>query len=184
HDFKDVGLDKYAKTIPYNVYNIGNDENWVSVGNVADTAEFAVESIRRWWNTLGRHRFPDATRLLITADANRSNKYRVRAWKWHLARLAAETGLVITVCHYPPGTSKWNKIEHRLFSFISINWRGTPLRSYRTIVQLIAATTTDAGLEVRAELHQNKYPTAVKVSDAQLAAVNPTRHSFHGDWNY
>ena len=149
HDFADRALGEFAKAIPYGVYDIGNDEGWVSVGDVADTAEFAVESIRRWWNTLGRARFPEATRLLITADAGGSNGYRVRAWKWHLARLAAETGLEITACHYPPGTSKWNKIEHRLFSFISINWRGQPLSDIRTIVELIGATTTTTGLTVQ-----------------------------------
>ncbi len=124
HDFADRALGQFAKAIPYAVYDIGNDEGWINVGDTADTAEFAVNSIRRWWNTLGKTRFPDATRLMITADCGGSNGYRTRAWKWHLAKLAAETGLEIAVCHYPPGISKWNKIEHRLFSFVSMNWRG------------------------------------------------------------
>jgi len=136
HDFADRRLGEYAKAIPYGVYDIGNDEGWVSVGDVADTAEFAVESIRRWWNTLGRHRFPHATTLTITADCGGSNGNRVRAWKWHLAQFATETSLTIQVLHYPPGTSKWNKIEHRLFSFISINWRGRPLTDIRTVLRL------------------------------------------------
>jgi transposase len=143
HDFIDPAL---GKAIPYGIYDISNDEGWVSVGDTADTAEFAVNSIRRWWNQMGKDRFPDATRLLITADAGGSNGYRIRAWKHHLARLATDTGLEITVCHYPPGTSKWNKIEHRMFSFITMNWRGRPLTSLRTIVELIAATTTRSGL--------------------------------------
>ncbi len=145
---------------------------------------FAVNAIRRWWRTMGKKRHPKAKRLMITADGGGSNGYRVRLWKVELQKLADELKLPITVCHLPPGTSKWNKIEHRLFSFITINWRGKPLRSYRTIVQLIAATTTDAGLKVRAELDENKYPKGVKVSDAQIAAVNLSRHPFHGDWNY
>ena len=184
HDFKDPGLGEFAKAVPYGVYDVANDEGWVSVGDVADTAEFAVSSIRRWWNQMGRARFPDATELLITADAGGSNGYRVRAWKFHLARLAAETGLEITVCHYPPGTSKWNKIEHRLFSFISMNWRGRPLTSIRTIVELIAATTTKTGLTVQAAYDPSWYPTGVKITDAQLAAIPLTRHDWHGDWNY
>ncbi|HXH55858.1 MAG TPA: ISAzo13 family transposase, partial [Iamia sp.] len=137
HDFADRALGEHAKAIPYGVYDIGNDEGWVSVGDVADTAEFAVEAIRRWWTTTGSQRFGDATTLTITADGGGSNGSRVRAWKFHLARLAAETGLTITVLHYPPGTSKWNKIEHRLFSFISMNWRGRPLTSIRTMIELI-----------------------------------------------
>ncbi|HVC66397.1 MAG TPA: ISAzo13 family transposase, partial [Acidimicrobiales bacterium] len=147
HDFIDPDL---GKAIPYGIYDIGNNEGWVSVGDTADTAEFAVESIRRWWNTMGKERFPDAQRLLITADAGGSNGYRLRAWKVHLATLAAETGLDITVCHYPPGTSKWNKIEHRMFSFITMNWRGRPLTSLRTVIELISATTTKTGLKIQA----------------------------------
>jgi transposase len=184
HDFADRTLGEFAKAIPYGVYDVGNDEGWVSVGDSADTAEFAVESIRRWWNTLGRTRFPDATKLLITADAGGSNGYRVRAWKWHLARLAAETGLEITVCHYPPGTSKWNKIEHRLFSFISMNWRGRPLTDIRTIVELIAATTTKTGLTIQAAHDPEWYPTGVKITDADYATIPLTPHHWHGEWNY
>lgn len=184
HDFKDESLGEYAKAIPYGIYDIGNDEGWVSVGDVADTAEFAVESIRRWWNTTGRDRFPDADTLTITADAGGSNGHRVRAWKFHLAALAAETGLAITVAHYPPGTSKWNKIEHRLFSFISMNWRGRSLTSIRTIIELISATTTTTGLTVTASYDPNWYPTGVKISDNQMQALPLVRHDWHGDWNY
>jgi hypothetical protein len=181
HDFIDP---KLSRAVPYGVYDITNNVGWVSVGTDHDTASFAVNAIRRWWRTMGKKRHPKARRLMITADGGGSNGYRVRLWKVELQKLADELKLPITVCHLPPGTSKWNKIEHRLFSFITINWRGKPLRSYRTIVQLIAATTTDAGLKVRAELDENKYPKGVKVSDAEMAAVNLSRHSFHGDWNY
>jgi hypothetical protein len=184
HDFADRALGEFAKAIPYGVYDVGNDEGWVSVGDSADTAEFAVESIRRWWNTLGRTRFPNATRLMVSADSGGSNGYRVRAWKWHLARLAAETGLKITVCHYPPGTSKWNKIEHRLFSFISMNWRGRPLTDIRTIVELIAATKTKTGLTVQAAYDPNWYPTGEKITDADYATIPLTPHDWHGEWNY
>jgi hypothetical protein len=181
HDFIDP---KLSRAVPYGVYDINNNVGWVSVGTDHDTASFAVNAIRRWWRTMGNERHPKAKRLMITADGGGSNGYRVRLWKVELQKLSDELKLPITVCHLSPGTSKWNKIEHRLFSFITINWRGKPLRSYRTIVQLIAATTTDTGLKVRAELDENKYPKGVKVSDAQLAAVNLSRHSFHGDWNY
>ncbi len=181
HDFIDP---KLGRAVPYGVYDITNNVGWISVGTDHDTASFAVHAIRRWWRTMGKKRHPTATRLMISADGGGSNGYRVRLWKVELQKLADELRLPITVCHLPPGTSKWNKIEHRLFSFITINWRGKPLRSYRTIVQLIAATTTDTGLKVRAELDENKYPKGIKVSDAQLAAVNLSRHSFHGDWNY
>ena len=184
HDFKDTALGEFAKAIPYGVYDVGNDEGWVAVGDSADTAEFAVESIRRWWNTLGRVRFPDATRLLITADAGGSNGYRVRAFKWHLAKLATETGLEITVCHYPPGTSKWNKIEHRLFSFISMNWRGRSLTDIRTIIELIASTKTKTGLTVQADYNSNWYPTGQKITDKDFNAIPLRRHDWHGDWNY
>ena len=180
HDFIDP---KLSRAVPYGVYDISNNVGWVSVGTDHDTASFAVNAIRRWWRTI-KKRHPEAKRLMITADGGGSNGYRVRLWKIELQKLADELKLPITVCHLPPGTSKWNKIEHRLFSFITINWRGKPLRSYRTIVQLIAATTTDSGLKVRAELDENKYPKGVKVSDEQLASVNLSRHSFHGDWNY
>ena len=181
HDFIDP---KLRRAVPYGVYDINNNVGWVSVGTDHDTASFAVNAIRRWWRAMGKKRHPKAKRLMITADGGGSNGYRVRLWKVELQKLADELKLPITVCHLPPGTSKWNKIEHRLFSFITINWRGKPLRSYRTIVQLIAATTTQAGLTVRAELDENKYPKGIKVSDAQLAAVNLSRHAFHGDWNY
>jgi len=184
HDFADRALGEFAKAIPYGVYDIANNQGWVNVGDTADTAEFAVNSIRSWWNTLGKERFPDTTRLMITADAGGSNGYRVRAWKWHLAQLAAETGLEITVCHYPPGTSKWNKIEHRLFSFISMNWRGRPFTDIRTIVELIAATTTETGLTVQAAYDPEWYPKGVKITDAQLTAIPVTRHDWHGEWNY
>lgn len=184
HDFADRSLGEFAKAIPYGVYDVANDEGWVSVGDSADTAEFAVESIRRWWNTMGRARFPNATTLLVTADAGGSNGYRVRAWKFHLGRLAAETGLTITVCHYPPGTSKWNRIEHRLFSFISINWRGRALTDIRTVVELIGATTTKTGLSVQALYDPNWYPTGEKITDADFAAIPVTPHEWHGEWNY
>jgi transposase len=181
HDFIDPEM---GKAIPYGVYDLGGDEGWVSVGDDADTAGFAVATIGRWWAQMGRARYPEATRLLVCADAGGSNGYRVRAWKVELARLAAETGLEITVVHYPPGTSKWNRIEHRLFSFITMNWRGRPLTSYRVMVELIANTTTRKGLKVQAALDQGSYPTGLKITDKQLAAVPLTRHEWHGDWNY
>ncbi|MEF9880857.1 ISAzo13 family transposase [Streptomyces sp. P9-A4] len=181
HDFADPLL---GKAIPYGVYDLAANTGWVNVGTDHDTAAFAVESIRRWWNGQGRADYPQASRLLITADAGGSNGYRTRAWKLHLARLAAETGLVITVCHLPPGTSKWNKIEHRLFSHITMNWRGRPLTSHEVILESIAATTTRTGLRVKAELDTNTYPTGVGVGDAEMAALPLTRHTFHGEWNY
>jgi len=181
HDFIDP---ESGKAIPYGVYDIINNDGWVSVGDVADTSAFAVSTIRRWWQEMGRTRFPEATKLLITADAGGSNGYRIRAWKVELAKLAADTGLEITVIHYPPGTSKWNKIEHRMFSFISMNWRGRPLTSYRTIIELISATTTETGLTIRAELDTDFYPKGVVVTDKELKALPLTRHEWHGDWNY
>jgi len=181
HDFPDPEL---GKAIPYGVYDIGGNEGWVNVGDDHDTPAFAVASIARWWERMGRTRYPEATRLMITADAGGSNSYRSRVFKVELARLAATIGLVVTVCHMPPGTSKWNKIEHRLFSFISMNWRGRPLTTYRTVVELIAATTTRTGLKVQAALDTGYYPTGVKVSDAELAAVPLQRHEWHGEWNY
>jgi hypothetical protein len=181
HDFVDKEL---GRAVPYGVYDLANDEGWVSVGDTADTASFAVEAIRRWWYSMGRPRFPGATKLLITADGGGSNGHRVKLWKVELAKLAAETGLEITACHYPPGTSKWNKIEHKMFSFISMNWRGRPLVSYRTIIELISATTTAKGLTIRAEEDLNYYETGTKVSDDELASVPLMRHKFHGDWNY
>jgi hypothetical protein len=157
---------------------------WVNVGCDHDTAAFAVESIRRWWTHQGKSAYPQASRLLITADSGGSNGYRTRAWKIELAALAAETGLRITVCHLPPGTSKWNKIEHRLFCHITLNWRGRPLTSHEVIVQTIAATTSRTGLRVHAELDTNTYPLAVRIGDADMAALPLTTHAFHGDWNY
>jgi len=149
-----------------------------------DTAAFAVQTIRRWLDQIGKHAYPDAEKLLVCADGGGSNGHRLRAWKTELAALAAETGLTITVCHLPPGTSKWNKIEHRLFSHTSMNWRGRPLTSHQVIVDLIGATTTRTGLKVHAELDNATYPTGIKISDAQLAALPLTRNDFHGDWNY
>ena len=181
HDFIDPEM---GKAIPYGVYDLGADEGWVSVGDDADTAGFAVATIGRWWAQMGRPRYPEATQLLICADAGGSNGYRIRAWKVELAKLAKETGLEITVAHFPPGTSKWNKIEHRLFSFITMNWRGRPLTSYRVMVQLIANTTTKKGLKVNAALDESHYPTGIKISNEELAAVPLTRNKFHGDWNY
>jgi len=181
HDFPDPEM---GKAIPYGVYDLFADEGWVSVGDHHDTAAFAVATIRRWWERMGRTRYPDATRLLITADAGGSNSARSRLWKTELARLAGDIGLVITVCHYPPGTSKWNRIEHRLFSFISMNWRGKPLTSYRVVVDLIAGTTTRSGLNVQAEFDEGYYPTGVTVSDKELAAIPLHPNAWHGDWNY
>ncbi len=181
HDFPDEEL---GKAVPYGVYDVAANAGWVNVGTDGDTAAFAVESIRRWWQAVGQPGYPDATRLLITADAGGSNGYRTRAWKAELAALAAGTGLDITVCHFPPGTSKWNRIEHRLFSAISMNWRGRPLTSHEAIVETIAATSTITGLTVRAQLDTGLYPTGVKVSDQEMAALPITRHHFHGDWNY
>jgi len=181
HDFL---IPELGRAAPYGVYDIAGNAGWVSVGIDHDTASFAVNSIRRWWQSMGCERYPNATRLLITADCGGSNGARVRLWKRELQTLADELGLAITVCHLPPGTSKWNKIEHRLFSFITKNWRGKPLVSYQTIVQLIAATTTKAGLKVKSEIDTNAYPAGIKVSDAEMDAVNIYRHQFHGDWNY
>jgi transposase len=181
HDFRDPVL---GKAIPYGIYDLAADEGWVAVGIDHDTAQFAVASIRGWWEHLGRARYPGATRLTITADCGGSNGYRTRLWKTELQRLADHTGLQITVCHLPPGTSKWNRIEHRLFSFISQNWRGKPLISRQVIINLIAATTTRTGLQVFAELDDREYPRDVKVTDAELAAVNLTGDDFHPEWNY
>ncbi|MFI6060689.1 ISAzo13 family transposase [Streptomyces sp. NPDC051286] len=181
HDFPDKEL---GKAVPYGIYDVAANTGWVNVGCDHDTAAFAVASIRRWWDADGRTQYPYATRLLITADAGGSNGYRTRAWKAELARLAAETGLAITVCHLPPGTSKWNKIEHRLFSHITMNWRGRPLTSHEVIVQSIAATTTRTGLRVDAHLDTGSYPTGVQISNAHMASLPISRHVFHGDWNY
>jgi hypothetical protein len=181
HDFPDPEV---PKAIPYGVYDIASNQGWVNVGDDHDTPAFAVASIARWWERMGRARYPDADRLMITADAGGSNAYRSRMFKAELAKLAASIGLVITVCHMPPGTSKWNKIEHRLFSFISMNWRGKPLTTYRTVVELIAATTTRSGLKVQAALDEGYYPIGEKINDRDFNALPITRHDWHGDWNY
>ena len=181
HDFLDPEL---GRATPYGIYDIGRNTGWVSVGVDHDTAEFAVETIRRWWRSMGQGAYPQASRLLITADAGGSNGSRLRLWKLELQKLADETGLRIAVCHFPPGTSKWNKIEHRLFSFISQNWRGKPLSSLQTIVSLIAATTTRSGLQVHSQLDTGSYRSGIKVSDAELAQIKIRRDKFHGDWNY
>jgi transposase len=181
HDFP---APETAKAIPYGIYDLAANTGWVNVGTDHDTAAFAAESVRRWWSARGSQDYPGARRLLITADAGGSNGYRTRAWKAALAALAAETGLEITCCHFPPGTSKWNKIEHRLFSHITMNWRGRPLTSHEVVVSTIAATTTRTGLTVHAELDPGSYATGAKISDAQLAALPLTRHDWHPDWNY
>jgi hypothetical protein len=181
HDFMDKDL---GKAIPYGVYDVTANAGWVSVGTDHDTAAFAAESIRRWWQAMGQAAYPAARRLLVTADAGGSNSCTARAWKAELAALALETGLAVTVCHFPPGTSKWNKIEHRLFSHITMNWRGRPLTSHEVIVNTIAATTTRTGLTVRAGLDTGSYPGGARVSDEQMAALPLDRHDWHGDWNY
>jgi transposase len=181
HDFV---IEELGRASPYGVYDLAANEAWVSVGTDHDTAAFAVESIRRWWATMGQALYPDATRLLVTADAGGSNGYRLRLWKLELQKLADETGLEIAVCHFPPGTSKWNKIEHRLFSAISQNWRGKPLVSHEVIVKLIAATTTRTGLRVRSALDENHYPAGVSVSDADMQTLYLRPDAFHGEWNY
>jgi hypothetical protein len=172
-----------GKAIPYGVYDIADNSAMVSVGIDRDTAQFSVAAIRAWWEQFGQVRYPEARQLVTTADCGGSNGNRTRLWKTELQKLADDTGLEIVVCHFPPGTSKWNKVEHRLFSFISRNWRGQPLISYEVIINLIAATTTSTGLEVYARLDQNEYPK-IEVTDAELAAVTITRHAFHGEWNY
>lgn len=181
HDFPDK---KLGKAIPYGVYDLASNEGWVSVGIDHDTAEFAAASIRRWWQEMGAARFPKATKLMITADGGGSNSSRNRLWKLSLQSLADELGLRLHVCHFPPGTSKWNKIEHRLFCFITKNWRGRPLTCYQTIVNLIASTTTTTGLTVRAALDETPYETGITVTDDQLAKLKITRNEFHGEWNY
>ena len=181
HDFIDKEL---GRANPYGVYDIGADEAWVSVGTDHDTSAFAVQTIRRWWFSMGKERYPQAKQLVITADGGGSNGHRVRLWKLELSRLAQETGLDIEVHHFPPGTSKWNKIEHRLFSYITMNWRGRPLISHEVIVNLIASTKTRSGLTVRAELDTAEYPKGLVVSDAELDTVKIERNEFHGDWNY
>src|SRR6202142_4024089 len=181
YDFKDKEL---GKVNPYGVYDIFSNEGWVSVGLDNDTASFAVETIRRWWYLMGCKVYPDAKKLMITADCGGSNGYRVRLWKVELQKLADETGLEISVCHFPPGTSKWNKIEHRLFSYITLNWRGKPLTSHQVIIDLIAGTTTTTGLTVKSKIDTNIYQKGLKVSDMQMAQLQLRREKFHGDWNY
>jgi hypothetical protein len=181
HDFK---IPELGKAAPYGVYDIAANHGWVSVGVDADTAAFAVESIRRWWQKLGHARYPDARNLTITADCGGSNGSKVRLWKRELQRFANEINLSITVTHLPPGTSKWNKIEHRLFAFITQNWRGKPLVSHEVIVQLIGATKTETGLKVECEIDGNLYPRGVQVTDQEMQAINLTRAEFHGEWNY
>jgi len=181
HDFIDEQL---GKAIPYGVYDLASNEGWVSVGLTHDTAQFAVASIRRWWTEMGAVRFPRVRKLMITADGGGSNSSRNRLWKVALQQLADELGVPLHLCHFPPGTSKWNKIEHRMFSFITQNWRGKPLVSHQAIVNLIASTTTRTGLTVKAALDPNHYETKIKVTDEQLARLNLKRHAFHGEWNY
>jgi len=183
HDFPDPAL---PKAVPYGIYDLAANTGWVTVGSDGDTAAFAVATLRRWWTQVGQVAYPNAKRLLISADAGGSNGYRVRLWKLELAQLATDTGLAITVCHYPPGTSKWNKIEHRLFSAITSNWRGRPLTSHQVVIDLIGATTTRTGLTVHAEGDTNSYPRGIKISDAQMAAIAPQLKpdKFHGEWNY
>jgi transposase len=181
YDFPIPGL---GRATPYGVYDLRQNAGWVNVGMDHDTAAFAVESIRRWWNEVGQDQYPEAKRLLISADGGGSNGSRVRLWKWELQQLADETDLSITVCHLPPGTSKWNKIEHRLFAWISQNWRGKPLTSYAVILKLIAATTTEAGLTVQCQLDTNTYPAGRKVSDEEMATLSILPGPFHSEWNY
>jgi transposase len=181
HDFASP---EFPKVIPYGVYDIGKNMGWINVGTDHDTASFAVASIRRWWFGMGREIYPSATDLLICADCGGSNGYRVRLWKIELQNLASETGLRITICHFPPGTSKWNKVEHHLFSHISMNWRGRPLVSHEVIVKLIGETTTSIGLEVKAQLDKRRYPVKVKVTDEEMKIVKIRPHKFHGEWNY
>lgn len=173
-----------GKGIPYGMYDMTYNKGWVSVGVDHDTAQFAMHSVHQWWCQMGRTVYPDAKELLITADGGGSNGSRNRLWKRELQKFADEVGLTVSVCHFPPGTSKWNKIEHRMFSYITKNWRGRPLTSYEVIVQLIANTTTSTGLTIQAELDTNKYPTGIKVSDQEMAGINLEKNSFHGEWNY
>ena len=181
HDFEDEQL---GHAIPYGVYDLTHNQGWVSVGIDRDTAEFAVETIRHWWYEMGRAFYPLAAELLVTADAGGSNGYRLRLWKVALQALADETGLRITVCHFPPGTSKWNKIEHRMFCHITKNWRGTPLVSRTVIVNLIGNTTTDTGLRIKAKLDLNTYPKGIEITDEEIGAINLKKNKFHGEWNY
>ena len=181
HDFPNPAV---PRAYPYGIYDVGRNAGFVNVGTGHDTGAFAVASIRGWWRAEGRRLYPDTSEILITADGGGSNGARLRLWKWELQKFADETALLLSVCHFPPGTSKWNKVEHRLFSFISSNWRGEPLRDYETIVNLIARTTTAKGLTVTCRLDRRKYPTGRKVSDDEMKRVNLERNKFHGDWNY
>ena len=181
HDFPGPNV---SKAIPYGIYDVGNNSGWVNVGVTADTAEFAVSSIRHWWQYVGSRRYSDSKKLLICADAGGSNGYRLRLWKKELQRFSDARGIEISVCHFPPGTSKWNKIEHRLFSFISINWRGKPLTSYQVIINLIASTVTKAGLTVKARLDKKNYKKGRKISDSEMKEIRLVKHKFHGEWNY
>ena len=181
HDFM---LPELGKVAPYGVYDIAANAGWINLGITSDTAAFAVESIRRWWQTLGQSRYPSADRILITADCGGSNGARVRLWKTELQTLADQTGLSITVAHLPPGTSKWNRIEHRLFAFITQNWRGKPLLTHQVIIQMIASTTTEMGLTVQCRLDENTYDKGIKISDAEMATINIKPADFHGEWNY
>lgn len=181
HDFI---IRELGRVSPYGIYDIARNEGWVSVGIDHDTASFAVESIRRWWKSMGRRAYPDATELFVTADGGGSNGYRIRLWKVEIQKLADELRIPITICHFPPGTSKWNKIEHRMFSFITQNWRAQPLVSYEVIISLIAATTTETGLKIRCKLDTNKYPDGVNVTAQELESVHIKPHKFHGEWNY
>ena len=181
HDFPDP---KFGKAVPYGVYDIEENEAWVSIGISSDTAEFAVEAIRRWWRELGQERYTNPRRMLITADSGGSNGHRNRLWKLELQRLANETGMTIEVCHYPPGTSKWNKIEHRLFCHITHNWRGVPLETHEIVVNLVSSTRTSEGLEVHCWIDDSTYETGRKVTDEEMNSVRIKRNTFHGDWNY
>jgi len=183
HDFPDPSM---PKAVPYGIYDLAANTGWVSVGCDGDTAAFAVETLRRWWHKVGQATYPKGRRLLVCADAGGSNGYRVRLWKIELAKLATEIAIPITICHFPPGTSKWNKIEHRLFAHISMNWRGRPLTSHEIVVDLIGATTTGTGLTVHAEANTSSYPRGIKITDQEMDAMRPQLkpHAFHGDWNY
>jgi len=183
HDFPDPSM---PKAVPYGIYDLAANTGWVSVGCDGDTAAFAVETLRRWWHKVGQATYPKGRRLLVCADAGGSNGYRARLWKIELAKLATEIAIPITICHFPPGTSKWNKIEHRLFAHISMNWRGRPLTSHEVVVDLIGATTTRTGLTVHAEANTSSYPRGIKITDQEMDAMRPQLkpHAFHGDWNY
>ncbi len=181
HDFPDP---KVSKAVPYGIYDIGDNKGWVNVGTDADTAEFAVESIRQWWKKMGKKRYPKAKEIYICADSGGSNGYRIHLWKYELQKLCNQENIKIIVSHLPPGTSKWNKIEHKLFSFITLNWRGKPLTDYKTVVKLIASTKTKAGLKVKARLDRKKYKKGIKISNTEIKKINIKRNKFHGEWNY